>query len=177
VTSGTGGEAFLAREVPALLAAVGGGVRLEVVHQAGLAPPVQIDRAYRDAGIEAVIRPFVDDMAGAYRRAHVAITRGGAGTLAELGVTGLPAVVVPLASAADDHQTANARQFEAAGAGMCVREREWQREAVARWLRELLTDPIKWRRASEAASRSARVDAAARLVTDCAALIKMAEPS
>lgn len=172
VTSGTGGEAFLAREAPAVLAAIGGGKRIEVVHQTGTISPSDVARAYRDAGIEARVIPFIADMAEEYRRADVAIARGGAGTLAELGASALPALVVPLAGASDDHQTANARRFQAAGAGVCMPEGTWNRDDAAAWLRALLTDPDRWRRASDAARSTARLDAAARLVADCKTLLK-----
>ena len=68
--------------------------------------------------------PFCDRMAEAYSAADLAVSRAGAGTLAELAACGTPAVLVPYPRAADDHQTANARAREAAGGAVLVRESE-----------------------------------------------------
>lgn len=74
----------------------------------------------------AVVRflPFCDQMAAAYSAADLALGRAGAGTLAELAACRTPAVLVPLPSAADDHQTANAQRCAELGAALLVPERE-----------------------------------------------------
>jgi UDP-N-acetylglucosamine--N-acetylmuramyl-(pentapeptide) pyrophosphoryl-undecaprenol N-acetylglucosamine transferase len=67
--------------------------------------------------------PYVDDMAEAYRGARLALMRAGASTAAELTALGLPALLVPYPAARDDHQTANARVLQKAGAAeMCFEE-------------------------------------------------------
>jgi UDP-N-acetylglucosamine--N-acetylmuramyl-(pentapeptide) pyrophosphoryl-undecaprenol N-acetylglucosamine transferase len=175
VTGGSRGEAFLSREVPRLLAAAGAGFRFDVTHQTGAVPVDDVLRAYRSQpGLDATVTavPFVDDMAAAYGRAHVAIARGGAGTLAELAASGLPAVIVPLLDAADDHQTANARRYEAADAGLCAPEATWSRDAVAAWLRTILHNPIRWHHVSHSARRQANAGAAALMVDDCLTLMR-----
>ena len=71
--------------------------------------------------------PFCHQMAMAYSAADLAVTRAGAGTLAELATCRTPAVLVPYPRAADDHQTANARQSEQAGAAILLPEAELAR--------------------------------------------------
>lgn len=80
--------------------------------------------------------PFCDRMAEAYSAADLAVSRAGAGTLAELAACGTPALLVPYPRAADDHQTANARARELAGGAVLVRESELDtlRSLTARWL-------------------------------------------
>ena len=75
---------------------------------------------------EAVIRyvPFCDRMAAAYSAADIAVSRAGAGTLAELAACRTPAILVPYPRAADDHQTANARAREVVGASLLCPESE-----------------------------------------------------
>lgn len=68
--------------------------------------------------------PFCDRMAEAYSAADLAVSRAGAGTLAELAACRVPAVLVPLPSAADDHQSANARGRVELGAARVCPERE-----------------------------------------------------
>jgi UDP-N-acetylglucosamine--N-acetylmuramyl-(pentapeptide) pyrophosphoryl-undecaprenol N-acetylglucosamine transferase len=71
--------------------------------------------------------PFCDRMAEAYAAGDLAVSRAGAGTLAELAACRLPAVLVPLPTAADDHQSANARAAAAAGAARVCPEAELAR--------------------------------------------------
>ncbi|MGI9108477.1 MAG: UDP-N-acetylglucosamine--N-acetylmuramyl-(pentapeptide) pyrophosphoryl-undecaprenol N-acetylglucosamine transferase [Opitutales bacterium] len=71
--------------------------------------------------------PFCHQMAMAYSAADLAVTRAGAGTLAELATCRTPAVLVPYPRSADDHQTANARQSEQSGAAILLPETELPR--------------------------------------------------
>ena len=71
--------------------------------------------------------PFCHQMAMAYSAADLAVTRAGAGTLAELATCRTPAVLVPYPRSADDHQTANARQSELSGAAILLPETELPR--------------------------------------------------
>lgn len=172
VASSSRGEAFLAREVPALVAALAReGLSISVTHQTGSAAAEDLRRAYASAGVAADVVPFITDVASGYRRAHVAIVRGGASTLAELSSAGLPAIVVPLADASDDHQRANGDAFQAAGAGLCLPEDRWSVDAAASWAGALLREPRNWQRASEAARALSNDAAAAQLAADCLGLI------
>jgi UDP-N-acetylglucosamine--N-acetylmuramyl-(pentapeptide) pyrophosphoryl-undecaprenol N-acetylglucosamine transferase len=172
VISSTRGEAFFAEQAPALLAAVERrGVAVEVLHQAGERPAAEVAHAYRRAGVKATVVPYVDEIASAYRWADLALTRAGGGTVAELAAAGLPALLVPLADAAGDHQAANAALAAAAGAGLTVREADWRGDALAGAVAALLADPRAWQAASAAARGLAVPDAAARIVADSEALM------
>ncbi len=72
------------------------------------------------AGVRVV--PFIENMWRAYAAADFAVCRAGAMSLAELAVAGVPALLVPLAAAAGDHQTQNARALEARGAARVLRD-------------------------------------------------------
>ncbi len=74
--------------------------------------------------------PFYDKMAGLLQRANLAISRAGAGTLTELAVAGVPAILIPFPYAAEDHQAYNAAVFEAAGAALVFREAELTAEVL-----------------------------------------------
>lgn len=68
---------------------------------------------------------YMDDIQYAYRAADLVVCRGGAGTLTEVTVCGLPAVIVPLPSAAEDHQAVNARELEHLGAARVLYQRAY----------------------------------------------------
>lgn len=102
----------------------------------------------------ACVTAFIDDMADAYAWADVALCRSGAGTVAELCAAGLPAVLVPFPHAAHDHQAANARVLESAGAALLVREEEMRERDLGRLLLELSVDG--GRRASHVRCRLGR---------------------
>ncbi len=90
-----------------------------------------------------VVRGFFDPMALAYRAADLVVSRAGAMTVAELCAWGKPSVLVPLPSAAADHQTFNARALAEAGAARWSSEREFSGYTLARTLAELLGDPSR----------------------------------
>jgi UDP-N-acetylglucosamine--N-acetylmuramyl-(pentapeptide) pyrophosphoryl-undecaprenol N-acetylglucosamine transferase len=173
VCSGSRGGAFLAREVPGLLArVVAGGRTLDVHHQSGDSAPGAIGNAYAHARIVARVSPFIDDLAACYRWAELVIARAGAGTLAELAVAGLPSLLVPLADAANDHQRDNAERFGAEGAALWVSERDWDPAELAHRLMRVLSDPSAWNAMSARARRRAVPDAASAIVDDCEQLMR-----
>jgi len=104
---------MLSRQLPALA-----GWR--IVHQTGAAQHELISQTYAAAGFTRVVEPFFDDMAALYKGATLAVSRAGAATLAELACAGCPAVLLPYPHAADNHQLANARVYESAGAAIVV---------------------------------------------------------
>ena len=169
VVGGSLGARVLNVTVPAALAALPPALRPEIRHQGGrLADEARA--AYRDAGIEADVREFIEDMADAYGWADLVIGRAGALTIAELAAAGLPAVLVPYPHAIDDHQTANAESFTAAGAGVVIAERDLDAARLAAAVRALLEAPERLDAMAVNARRLARVDAADRIADACIAL-------
>lgn len=88
---------------------------LQVLHQTGEKDVADVRTAYHDAGVRAVVLPYVYDMAGAYAAADLVVSRSGATTVAELAVCGKRALLVPFPFAADNHQEYNARALAARG--------------------------------------------------------------
>jgi UDP-N-acetylglucosamine--N-acetylmuramyl-(pentapeptide) pyrophosphoryl-undecaprenol N-acetylglucosamine transferase len=97
---------------------------VQVLHMAGKGKAEAAAAAYRAEGIAADVREYLDDMASAYGAADLVVCRSGASTLAELSAQRAPAVLVPYPHAAADHQNANARVFERAGASVRLLEAE-----------------------------------------------------
>lgn len=170
IVGGSQGSEFLNSRVPALLAAVqAAGILLEVRHQVGKLDAAPVQQAYAQAGLQARVEGFIDDMAGAYAWADVGITRSGSGTVAELAAAALPALLVPFPFAAGDHQAANAAAFCAAGGGRWVRQGAWNEAELVGWLSHLLADADAWRATSAAAAAVGLPGAAVTVVRDCGA--------
>ncbi len=168
VLGGSQGSQFLNSEVPGLVQrAQALGADVEVRHQVGKLPGDPVQAAYAELGIPASVLPFIDDMAGAYAWADVAITRAGSGTVAELAAAALPALLVPFPHAAGDHQAANAQAFCHGGAGRWTRQAAWQADELAPWLAELTFGGAVWQAASAAARAFALPNAAKAVVHDC----------
>jgi UDP-N-acetylglucosamine--N-acetylmuramyl-(pentapeptide) pyrophosphoryl-undecaprenol N-acetylglucosamine transferase len=117
----------------------------------------------RHAGRESAyvrVVPYLSPIEEAYAAADLALTRAGALTLAELCAWGIPSVLVPLPTAAADHQTANARALETSGAAIVLPQAELSAERLDRTIRQLLGQPELLARLAGAARARARPDAA-----------------
>lgn len=90
-------------------------VPIQAVHLAGTDNEASVRERYRATGAPALVFGFLDDMGAAYSAADLAIARAGAATCAELAATGTPALLVPLPTAARDHQSANAEAMAGGG--------------------------------------------------------------
>ncbi len=161
VFGGSQGSRVLNQAVLAALPSLPGGLRL--VHQTGPAMLAEVRAAYAAAGRADEVEPFLDDMPRRFAQAGLVLCRSGATTCAELAVAGRPAVLVPFAAAADDHQRVNARALEAAGGAVVIEERELSGPRLAAVLGELLECPERLRAMAEATRRLGRPDAAARV--------------
>ncbi len=90
------------------------------------------------------VRPFLDDMPARFAQAHLVMSRSGASTVAELAAAGKPALLVPFAAAADEHQRRNAEVMEEAGAALMLQEKDLDtRGLLLETLVKLLGDPGK----------------------------------
>jgi UDP-N-acetylglucosamine--N-acetylmuramyl-(pentapeptide) pyrophosphoryl-undecaprenol N-acetylglucosamine transferase len=109
--------------------------QLQVLHQTGEKDAADVTKGYRDAGVTAVVLPYIHDMAGAYAVADLVVSRSGATTVAELAVCGKRAVLIPFPFAADNHQEFNARTLAAGGRADVIVQKELTAEKLALLLR------------------------------------------
>ena len=110
----------------------------QIVHQTGQQQAEEVRRRYAELKVEAVVSPFFTELVDWYRRATLVVSRAGATTLAELACAGCPAVLVPYPNSVGDHQLANARVYESAGAA-CVIEQNGDLAMTAETLTERLS--------------------------------------
>jgi UDP-N-acetylglucosamine--N-acetylmuramyl-(pentapeptide) pyrophosphoryl-undecaprenol N-acetylglucosamine transferase len=123
-------------------------------------------------GLRVCCRGFIDRMDLAYAAADLVLCRAGASSIAELTVMGLPSILVPYPHATADHQTANARALQRAGAAVMISDGQLDAAELAKTVNSLLADPETLARMSAASRTLGRPDAAdalARVVLDCVA--------
>jgi len=137
--------------------------RLRITQQCRQEDLERVRAAYAEAGIDADLAPFFDDVANRLRDAHLVIARAGASTVAELSVAGIPSILVPLPGAIDDHQTDNAQALADAGGAWVMPQYTFTPNALTPRLIELLTHPAALSDAAACARMQARPNAAARL--------------
>lgn len=117
------------------------------------------------------LQSFFRDVPDRLASCHLAITRAGASTIAELTCVGRPAILVPYPHATDDHQTANARQLAEAGAAWLVAQPDFTARTLAARLTALLAEPDTLATAAAAARRWGTADAASSLADAVLAMI------
>ena len=137
VVGGSLGAQVLNLVVPAALALLPEGERLQVVHQTGGLQAGAVRDAYREAGIPADVLPFIDDMPRRLAECDVMVCRAGAITVSELCAAGVPAVLVPLIVSTTSHQRDNAAWMAGQGAALHLPQSELTPARLAEVLRGL----------------------------------------
>ena len=138
---------------------------VRIVLKAGRGHLEATQKKLAELGAEHVVHAmeFLDRMELAYAAADVAITRAGAGTVAELPAAGLPAILIPYPHAPGDHQTLNAQPLVDAGAAYVVADREATPDRVGPLLEELIGDRARLTAMGASAKGLAKPQAATEL--------------
>ncbi len=134
--------------------------RIQIVHQTGRGSVEHVKKTYDDAGIEADVREFIEDMGSAYGWADLVVCRSGASSLAEITALGKAAIVVPYPYAIGDHQTRNARVLEAAGALSIIPDQDLKNGTLVKRIRLFLEHPEKLSEMGGKSARHGKPDAA-----------------
>jgi UDP-N-acetylglucosamine--N-acetylmuramyl-(pentapeptide) pyrophosphoryl-undecaprenol N-acetylglucosamine transferase len=173
VIGGSLGAMALNETLPRAMARLPAAQRPVVRHQSGRRHLAQAQQIYREAGVEAEVVPFIDDMAAAYDWADLVLCRAGALTVSELAAAGAPALLVPYPHAVDDHQTRNAAFLVDAGAALLLPQHALNDEMLAATLQSFCADTGAGREAlramAQAAHRLAQPAAAATVAEACLA--------
>lgn len=143
VTGGSQGASILSTVVPEALSLLPVSLRdrLQVTQQCR---PEDIDRVradYARFGIPADLMTYIEDMPTKLGWAHLVISRAGASTIAELTVAGRPAILIPLPSATDDHQTHNVREMVAVGGARAIAQPKFTAVELAKQMQKLALEP------------------------------------
>ena len=170
VVGGSLGARIIAQAVPQAVARLPEDLRarLRVVQQTTEGEIERARAAYARAGVEAELATFFADIECHLARAHLVVGRAGASSVAEFAAMGRPSILVPLAIATDDHQTANAQTLARHGAAIVVPESAFTPDRLADELQRRLKD-APW---LESASRAAKAQARPNAARDLAELVE-----
>jgi UDP-N-acetylglucosamine--N-acetylmuramyl-(pentapeptide) pyrophosphoryl-undecaprenol N-acetylglucosamine transferase len=137
---------------------------VEVRHQTGAAMQDQVAKRYQEFGVKGEVTAFIQDMVSAYQWADIIICRAGAMTISEVAAMGLPAILIPLPNAIDDHQMANARYLSDAGAGFILPQKDLSTKNLIKLIAnaQLQLDVM-----AKAAKQCARMDATETVAQFC----------
>ena len=165
VFGGSQGAASFSQVIPEAILSLPSTLRARVrlVQQCRPEDIERVRATYTAAGIVAELAPFFADLPARLAAAHLVIGRSGASTVAELAAIGRPSILIPYPYAADDHQSANARAFEATGACIVIPHASFTAAALASHLNALLEAPQRLAMMAAAAHAAGQPDAAARL--------------
>lgn len=143
VTGGSQGATILSAVVPEGLGMLSPEIRsrLEVVQQCRPEDIGEVRARYAELGIKAELATYLTDLPAILDASHLVIARAGASTIAELTVAGRPSILVPLPTAMDDHQTANAAELAREGGGICCPQPRFMPKELAVQVTTLIQDP------------------------------------
>lgn len=137
VVGGSLGARVLNQTVPAALARLAPDKRPEVVHQTGQAECEAVRQAYAQAGLQAQVLPFLEDMPERLAHCDLVLCRAGAITVSELCAAGVPAILVPLVVSTTSHQRDNAAWMAAHAAALHLPQTELDAPRLAALLEDL----------------------------------------
>jgi UDP-N-acetylglucosamine--N-acetylmuramyl-(pentapeptide) pyrophosphoryl-undecaprenol N-acetylglucosamine transferase len=138
---------------------------VQFIHLTGRDDYEHIYDRYQKEGVPAFVAAFHHRMEEIYSAADVMVARSGAASLSELAYFGCPTILIPYPFAADDHQTLNAKIFQAAGAAEMLDSQQANGETVGELIEALLADSARRDRLSQNMGRLAIKDAATKICT------------
>ncbi len=135
--------------------------KLQITHQTGESDFEKIKEIYSRSDFEGSdVRPYISNMVEEFAKADLVICRAGATTCAELSAAGKAGIMIPLPTAADDHQRKNAEALQNAGAAKMILQLDLSGESLANEILDLTNSPEKISAMEKAAKKLARKDAA-----------------
>lgn len=167
VLGGSLGAEPLNKLLPEALGLLAAELRPQVFHQAGKQHAEVTTERYQAQGVSAEVAPFIKDMARAYGWADLVVCRAGALTVSELAAAGLPALLLPLPHAIDDHQTRNAHYLADEGAAFLLPQATTGAADLAARLTEVLMHTDRLKTMAATARRLAKPDATCNVVDIC----------
>jgi len=133
---------------------------LDVIHQTGKADYARSVEDYRKRNVQGELNPFIQDMATAYNRADLVVSRAGASTIFELAALGKPSVLIPYPFATNRHQEINARSLVQVGGAEMILQNDLTGKTMANVLMKYMDDRTTLKKMGIQAGKIGQKDAA-----------------
>ena len=140
---------------------------LQVFHQTGAHDQAQVEASYGRDKIDAMVLPFIKDMAGTLQQVDLVIARAGALTISELTAVGVAAILVPYPHAIDDHQAVNAQWLVDGDAAVLIRQENFNTDSLISVLQSLAVSQNKLIAMANSSRNLAQPRAAAHIAAVC----------
>lgn len=170
VTGGSQGANILSNVVPDAMAMLPINLRsrLQIIQQCRAEDIEAVRAKYAHNEIPAELATYMPDLPEKLSLSHLVIGRAGASTIAELTAAGRPAILIPLPSAMDDHQSHNVSEMVAVGGGRSINQNQFNAKELAKQIQKMAMKPESLKNAAEKAKSVGRPDA----VRDLADLVE-----
>ncbi len=134
--------------------------RLEIHQQCRRDDVEMLRQTYNGLPVKTVISHFFDNMPELYASSHLIISRSGASSVCEIAAAGIPSILVPLPTAADNHQNGNARELENTGGSIVIQQTDFTPEKLGQTLTDLFSHPETLKKMSEKTKKAGITNAA-----------------
>lgn len=164
VFGGSQGARIINETMIAILDRLLSETRIQILWSCGEKNWPEIEDRIGHTGGRVRLYPYIEEMDKAYAASDMAICRAGALTLAELALCRLPAVLIPLKIAAENHQEYNARVMEKSNAAVVITEAEMNSDLVYNTIISLIQDQDRLQKMRAALDKMARPGAVEKIV-------------
>ena len=136
--------------------------KIKIIQQCRPEDIETVKEAYKGLETEIILSSFFENIPEIYNNTHIIISRAGASSISEIAIAGIPSILVPLPTAADDHQTSNALEIEEAHAGIVIKQQDFTAAKLHQILEKLMQDRKMLQLMSDSAKKVAVLNAAER---------------
>ena len=137
--------------------------QMQIFHQCRKDDIDSVKQGYVGCLADLTISHFFDNMADLYAQTNLIISRAGASSIAEITAAKLPSIIIPLPTAADDHQTTNAQSIAENKAGYVLAQKDFTSEKLSSLLNQIISDKELLLQMSENSGKLSIIDASNRL--------------
>ena len=165
VIGGSQGATVFAETIPNAIALLSKEEqeKLNIYQQCRKGEEEFVNDKYKGLSVNVEVKSFFDNMPELYEKASVIVSRSGASSVYEIAVAGVPSILVPLPTSADNHQYFNAMEIIGSGGGIVLEQKDFDAKVLSKHLSNFISNPQILVKMSAEVKKKAIVDAASRL--------------
>ena len=148
--------------------------KIRIIQQCRQDDVAALEKEYQQTACSVTISHFFENMPQLYSECHLIISRAGASSVSEIAAAGIPSILVPLPTAADNHQFFNAAEFDRNRGGLVIEQSDFEAEKLSAILHDFINSPQKLSEFAINTKKFALIDADKRLADLAEKIIKEA---